>query len=1333
MVKELKLHSPAGSDPIYYKWPLIITNTRDEAAEITETIRWVCEDFPELSSAFQNVILKDYDPESFESMTHLCSRYNKAIDGILQLWKGRAPPPKMFKRPGRQLLRHIINVCYNHAVSDPDKLNNYEPFSPEVYGETSFDMVAQMVEEVHMGPADKFIDLGSGVGQVVLQVAGSVICKECYGIEKADIPAQYACSLEKEFKKWMAWFGKTYSPFMLEKGDFLAEDVRKRIIDTSVVFVNNFAFGPKVNHQLKIRFQGLKEGAKVVSSREYCPIYFKFNSRNLSELGAMMRVTEIKPRNQAASVSWTGKGVSYYLHVVDRTRLEKYFSILKKKKEGIPLDDDERSICSESNNSSMFGSNVDGQDDAEKLEDNLDALYLGATTRHQWQVLVSTLQASKKEHAEKEAHDKEERKRAENIKQRKKLIKGKKQQNLQGKLKKKIIEKYEKQKRIKEILKDNLTTVKKSRGRPVKKKSESNDGKSFEKKKLDESKISRDLDHHFSLMKSKYMKFIRKMNSKAYADKVKSMIEFELARKRILQKQVIETEFEVKDQLKNGLEFFTKRIEEVAIAMRTPDDVLSKSRILSARYQQLKAQLGSMEKQVCILENKHKTTSERRKQQLTFDALQNYNDVDAIHSMEQLNDANLPSRLCSAIIVSLNHRKNLLHKYKGVEEQVMALETMSESTDAKRKAVDNESPNTTSIKKKKQNYEDRKQKPVALVPPRMLSNNDSVSPMTSESKRKKQKKKIKRSSSPLGQLSNDLIQERTKPYFPRYSYPPDSSMISDYDSTWVAQQRQQPFCAGEHTYSMYQSSEPCPPNWPSRSPAERINSKDNRNEVLMHTSQLRNASMNEMYQANHGFRDATRDLLRFNDRHFNHDSQPDNIVTWQRREEPQDIINSNFPVTISSEQPFWQQYSNLAKATINKTDTSLHDSSSRMSESFSTETASISSQEELADLPIDRPIGSGSNDSMDSSKLAFVPNAMGTNGAIGTNSPFSKTNHSSPKNISTHQKYFDLAPSNSQPKMLKSEQGYSETNQPDVKRIPNAHSVSKLISSKSPAKIEIVKSSQRKEIFNQKIMAKAAMPALAKISRDAISLNELGKQMTAKATSSSGKSSRTSAPIITSPTRLYNAARFPKEAVVDGDKGAAKVGNSIQASSSSKVFKSQADSRGHVSNILVNQVAYSSARIPELPVNIPVQNVTIYKPGSAALSMSGKKSKAGKKAVGCSSKSNAATKQTANVFSPILPATSRAEQVIYQNPVMTILPTHSRLLVLPNIANTTTATTAPAASYSTVFYINQSNAPMTSVPHIVNIASTSTTTSSTAATCSLAAGETLNAGATTKQ
>lgn len=52
-----------------------------------------------------------------------------------------------------------------------------------------------------------------GVGQVVLQVAASVSCKECYGIEKAETPADFAVAMEREFRKWMNWFGKTYAPF----------------------------------------------------------------------------------------------------------------------------------------------------------------------------------------------------------------------------------------------------------------------------------------------------------------------------------------------------------------------------------------------------------------------------------------------------------------------------------------------------------------------------------------------------------------------------------------------------------------------------------------------------------------------------------------------------------------------------------------------------------------------------------------------------------------------------------------------------------------------------------------------------------------------------------------------------------------------------------------------------------------------------------------------------------------------------------------------------------------------------------------------------------------
>uniref|UniRef100_A0A674PQ24 Histone-lysine N-methyltransferase, H3 lysine-79 specific n=1 Tax=Takifugu rubripes TaxID=31033 RepID=A0A674PQ24_TAKRU len=224
---------------------------------------------------------------------------------------------KLNKRPSNGLLRHILQQVYNHSVTDPEKLNNYEPFSPEVYGETSFDLVAQIIDEMEMREDDTFVDLGSGVGQVVLQVAAATNCKHYYGVEKADIPATYAETMDKEFKKWMKWYGKKHGEYTLERGDFLSEEWKERIANTSIIFVNNFAFGPEVDHQLKERFANMKEGGKIVSSKPFAPLNFRINSRNLSDIGTIMRVVELSPLR--GSVSWTGKPVSYYLHTIDRT------------------------------------------------------------------------------------------------------------------------------------------------------------------------------------------------------------------------------------------------------------------------------------------------------------------------------------------------------------------------------------------------------------------------------------------------------------------------------------------------------------------------------------------------------------------------------------------------------------------------------------------------------------------------------------------------------------------------------------------------------------------------------------------------------------------------------------------------------------------------------------------------------------------------------------------------------------------------------------------------------------------------------------------------------
>ena len=58
-------------------------------------------------------------------------------------------------------------------------------------------------------------------------------------------------------------------------------------------------------------------GGRIVSSKPFAPLNFRINSRNLSDIGTIMRVVELSPLK--GSVSWTGKPVSYYLHTIDRT------------------------------------------------------------------------------------------------------------------------------------------------------------------------------------------------------------------------------------------------------------------------------------------------------------------------------------------------------------------------------------------------------------------------------------------------------------------------------------------------------------------------------------------------------------------------------------------------------------------------------------------------------------------------------------------------------------------------------------------------------------------------------------------------------------------------------------------------------------------------------------------------------------------------------------------------------------------------------------------------------------------------------------------------------
>ena len=124
--------------------------------------------------------------------SQLCARFNKASAASKRAPLSTVPSPPA-------LVTHVLDIAYDVAVTNPRQLNKYRPFSREVYGETNASLVQHIIETQKITDSDTFFDLGSGIGQVVLQAAATTGCR-AFGVELMDAPAGYAAALQVAFE-----------------------------------------------------------------------------------------------------------------------------------------------------------------------------------------------------------------------------------------------------------------------------------------------------------------------------------------------------------------------------------------------------------------------------------------------------------------------------------------------------------------------------------------------------------------------------------------------------------------------------------------------------------------------------------------------------------------------------------------------------------------------------------------------------------------------------------------------------------------------------------------------------------------------------------------------------------------------------------------------------------------------------------------------------------------------------------------------------------------------------------------------------------------------------
>ncbi|KAJ3411750.1 phosphatidylinositol-4- kinase [Chytridiales sp. JEL 0842] len=209
----------------------------------------------DMTSGILRGIIKSSKKRNIEELKECVQKFNEILSNIRpQLNCTTNHVKAMVSEP--TFLYHVLEQAYARTVAPSvDMLRSYKGesrdsfailtvtdlflvgFSNYVYGEVKHNLVTDFIKEAGIKPHHTFLDMGSGTGNVVLQVAGQTLC-ESYGIEKMDNPAKLAEKQKNEFLSRMRYYGQPVGKVGLKHGDFLEdEEIHHVLKRADVIFV----------------------------------------------------------------------------------------------------------------------------------------------------------------------------------------------------------------------------------------------------------------------------------------------------------------------------------------------------------------------------------------------------------------------------------------------------------------------------------------------------------------------------------------------------------------------------------------------------------------------------------------------------------------------------------------------------------------------------------------------------------------------------------------------------------------------------------------------------------------------------------------------------------------------------------------------------------------------------------------------------------------------------------------------------------------------------------------------------------------------------------------
>lgn len=328
---ELQYPTNSKRERFELKWP---KNEKDDyrpMEDITETIDTICKNYfpPDLcekynseGKGFGRRFKRAFKKESQEELCDIVNEFNEVVSSLVK--DGTLRRELATKRHlSLDFVNRITTQIYGRTVSPKvESLRAYKNGSDNVYGELLPRFCSNIFQKIKLSHEDVFIDLGSGVGNVVLQAALETGC-ESWGVEMMPNPCDLAEAQVQEFPGRTKLWGIACGSVNLVRGDFTElPQITPVLQRADVILVNNQAFTPKLNELLIAMFLDLKDGAKIVSLKPFVPTDWRMMPRNLDS--PLNLFTQKEYEYFSGNVSWTDQSGKYYIAEKDRRPLERF-------------------------------------------------------------------------------------------------------------------------------------------------------------------------------------------------------------------------------------------------------------------------------------------------------------------------------------------------------------------------------------------------------------------------------------------------------------------------------------------------------------------------------------------------------------------------------------------------------------------------------------------------------------------------------------------------------------------------------------------------------------------------------------------------------------------------------------------------------------------------------------------------------------------------------------------------------------------------------------------------------------------------------------------------